>query len=392
MFASTRDLLLIVAAFHICLISPTLAATFPLPPGPFNTSLVISQLTDHTRLDPYAPTPTPRSLMVSIFHPATCIAGPQSYMEHISAAWTDSEFASYGIPASTFESLYLQTCPPPQPCRQASRVPHAEIRNNNWKTTAYPLLLFSPGLGNLRLDHSILAQSVASRGYTVVTIDHPYDAKIVVYPDNSTVLAANISTDQQIVSDLYVRVKDISFVLDQLSRPSIVHSLLPDVEINTKKVGIFGHSLGGATAAQAMVQDPRLVGGINLDGTFFGSVVKAGLSSPFLIFAHEGKNITTDPSWNAIWPKLIGFKHILELNGSTHGTFLDFSTVIDVLGFKDQLPPEVVELLGSIDGMRALQIVGTYVSAFFDKVLKGKRTTLLNGPNEAFPEVTFEDL
>lgn len=86
-------------------------------------------------------------------------------------------------------------------------------------------------------------------------------------------------------------------------------------------VGVFGHSLGGATAAEAMLFDSRLVGGVDLDGTFFGDVVEKGLERPFLIFAHDGKNLTNGPSWEALWPRLIAWKRELMLAQSAHYTF-----------------------------------------------------------------------
>jgi len=223
----------------------------------------------------------------------------------------------------------------------------------------------------------------------VVTVDHPYDADIVTYPDNTTTYAANITTDGQIVEDLYVRVKDISFVLDQLSLPSATTLLIPGraCGIDFSKVGIFGHSLGGATAAQAMLLDSRFVGGINLDGTFYGSVIERGLNKPFAIFAHEGKNLTTDATWTALWPKLKGFRREFILNGSTHGTFTDLPEVADLIGLRGKFPQQVAELLGSTLGNRTSQIIATYVGSFFDLVLKGKKSDLLDQPSIEFPEV-----
>ena len=232
---------------------------------------------------------------------------------------------------------------------------------------------------------------LASTGYIVVTVDHPYDADIVTFPDNSTILAANITTEDQIVEDLYVRVQDISFVLDQLSLPSTILSLLPELagRIDVSKVGIFGHSLGGATAAQAMLSDCRFVGGINLDGSLFGSVIEGGLDKPFVLFAHEGKNLTTDATWAAFWPNLRGFRRELILNGSTHGTFTDLPEVADLIGLRAEFPQQVTELLGSMLGERASQIIATYVSSFFGFVLHGKKSELFDGPSNDFPEVAI---
>ena len=48
-------------------------------------------------------------------------------------------------------------------------------------------------------------------------------------------------------------------------------------------VGMFGFSLGGATAAAAMLVDPRLRAGVDLDGSIYGPVARLGLARPFLL-------------------------------------------------------------------------------------------------------------
>lgn len=317
-------------------------------------------------------------------------------MDPLTASWTDEQYAGFGVPAGTFESLNLLSCPPTAKSkpRNSENRHDLEVRSRTQKAGEYPLVLFSSGLGNLRLFYSAMAQQIASQGYVVVTIDHTYDAGIVVFPDNTTVLAANITSDEQIVEDLEVRVKDVSFVLDQLSGGLIVPGLENGCSIDTKRVGIFGHSLGGATAASAILADSRLAGGMNLDGTLFGPLSSpspsVSINKPFVIFAHEGKNTTTDVSWAAFWPKLTGFKRLLELKGSAHGTFTDLPDVVDVLGLSSILPPEVAELLGTIDGTRAMAVIGAYVGTFFDFVLKGKKIGLLDRPSKEWPEVVFE--
>ncbi len=135
-----------------------------------------------------------------------------------------------------------------------------------------------------------------------------------------------------------------------------------------------------------MLYDSRFVAGINLDGSFWGDVIQKGLDKPFLMFAHEGK---VDPTWEAIWPYLTGWKRELMLAGSKHNTFTDLPDIVDILGFAGSLPPEATDMLGTIDGARAFDIMTTYIEAFFDFVMKGERSALLDKPSEAFPEVSF---
>ena len=255
----------------------------------------------------------------------------------------------------------------------------------------FPIVLFSPGLGNSRLLYSAIAQSIASSGNIVISIDHPYDANVVEYPDGTLVLAANISSDAQIKLDVNTRVKDASFILDQLSLTPTVRLLFPSANghLKTHNVTMYGHSVGGAAAAAAMLEDSRIIGGANLDGSFFGPVIEQGLNRPFLIFGHEGKNQSTDPSWKAIWPRLRGWKLELMLHGAQHATFSDLPLLVKVLGLDKVLPPEAATLLGMLDGVRALDVVSAYLVAFFDFVRSGIPAHLLQGPAKEYPEISL---
>jgi hypothetical protein len=78
------------------------------------------------------------------------------------------------------------------------------------------------------------------------------------------------------------------------------------------------------------------------------------------------------------------------LAGSAHDTFTDLPDVVDVLGIGGNLPPAAVELLGTIGGARAFEIISTYIEVFFSFVMKGASSELLDKPSEDFPEVFFE--
>lgn len=143
-------------------------------------------------------------------------------------------------------------------------------------------MVFTPGLGNSRHLYNALVQSVSSFGYVVLSIDHPYDAEFVEYPDGTIIPAANITSDEQIVLAVDTRAKDIKFVLNEMKKKSTVRQFIPSINsgLNTDRVAIFGHSLGGAASASAMMINPHIIGGINLDGTFFGPVIERGVSNP----------------------------------------------------------------------------------------------------------------
>ena len=98
---------------------------------------------------------------------------------------------------------------------------------------------------------------------------------------------------------LTTRVKDTRFVLDELTRTKS-----PNLDLS--RIGMFGQSAGGFTAAQTMYEDPRIKVGIDMDGTLgFGQdpataplspVAAHGLNRPFLLMGSWGKDWQQPPA------------------------------------------------------------------------------------------------
>lgn len=376
---------------------------FPKPSGPFDVAINTMEFIDTSRLDPYAPSPTPRAIMVSAIYPLQHRAPScrYPYMPPLTAAYEDKE---YGFPSGSYESLFLQV----------------GCRSNPLVT---PVVLFSPAQGNTRLDYNLLISNIASYGFTVIMMDHPYDADIVEFPDGSYIegIPVNESAPMaQMVAEaivaIDVRVKDTTFVLNQLSNATIVDQLIPgkDYTLNTNSVAMFGHSFGGAAAASAMVNETRIKGGLSMDGALFGDVLEEGLDQPFLLFGHtnntrfyDGDDPETQFSaatWAQLWSVLRGWKLELELAGSLHYTFSDFPVQIEKLGLRLNATEEVALLSGGEDldesdaeaevktllqPERGMEVVVEYVVAFLEFVLKKEENLGLKGPSRSFPEVTF---
>ncbi|KAL5324815.1 hypothetical protein ACEPPN_005933 [Leptodophora sp. 'Broadleaf-Isolate-01'] len=265
-------------------------------------------------------------------------------------------------------------------------------------STDFPVLIFSTGYGVSRLLYTAISEDLASLGYIVVAVDHPLDAPFIEYPDGRFV---NITVPTYEDFDAYIpvvdaRVQDVRTVLDNLSNTTFI-SQIPGLKsrgkvqrLQTSKVGILGHSLGGATAASAMLADNRFAAGVNLDGSIVGNVTTVGLSKPFLIMENEFHNRTNDATWAEFWTHLRGFKREIGVLQSKHGSYSDYLVLLDeLIAAGIPVPPEIKDGFGSIDGKRMLNIESAYVGAFFGKWLKGKNGKLLDGPSKLFPEVTF---
>lgn len=371
------------------LLLSTAGASIILPQGNgnYSTSITTAELIDSSRLDPYAPDNSSRAIMVSVFQPVQHSLPNSSlherpYMPPTTAQFAGKQLATYGIPNVTLERFRLLT---------------TSHGLKSYKHDSYPIVLFSPGLTSSRLFYSAMAQSIASHGFTVITIDHPYDADIVEFPNGTLVFGslANINTTADLNLAVSTRAQDASFILDQLTSSNTVENVIPGTRhgLNVSKVGMVGHSLGGASTAAAMLNDKRIAGGVNMDGALHGPVVQEGLDRPFLILSHPTSSELADPrdaSWKEIWPRLSGWKRELGLEGSGHVTFSDYSLLLKMLGLGPFEEESVIgELLGMSDGGRAFEVVVVYLVRFLEFVLKGKGSYFLDRPSQLYPEMSL---
>lgn len=87
------------------------------------------------------------------------------------------------------------------------------------------------------------------------------------FPGGRVEVSRQPNTPAAITKAAAVRVADTRFVLDELAvlnsgvNPDAAHRPLPAGlagALDLARIGMFGHSLGGATAANAMAADPRI--------------------------------------------------------------------------------------------------------------------------------------
>ncbi len=155
----------------------------------------------------------------------------------------------------------------------------------------WPVLLFLPGWGTPREQYTALCTDLASRGDVVVALSHPYESAVSLLDDGRVVgqaaQASMLGTSMAQVAE--IRAADSSFVLDQLSRLTQREPRSPLAgHLDLEHVGIAGHSLGGATAAQVIANDSRFQVGVNIDGTLHDTLATARLDRPFLWLQSDG--------------------------------------------------------------------------------------------------------
>ncbi|KAF2119487.1 hypothetical protein BDV96DRAFT_596202 [Lophiotrema nucula] len=358
--------------------------TFTLPQGtgPFRTTLQHTELIDVSRLDPFNSSHH-RRLMISRFDPVPqwkCKPIQLPYVPLIVAQVEDEILAEYDYPKDVWERVRLDVC---------------DLQTGDSCSThgKFPIAMFSAGLNTTRHFSLSLAQEISSHGFTVILVDHPYDTDVVAFPGGDVIYGGRIlkpvnGNTTSVDHALEVRADDISFVLDTIGITQ------------EDKVVMFGHSFGGAATATTMLQDRRVKGGVNIDGTMFGPVLNSSLGNPghpqkFLLWGSEGHNTTTDASWGQFWNSLELSKNVdwnkeFSIINSTHGSCWDLNVLVDVTGLRNGLTETARSLVGPIPGARIWEIMGRYLPAFFGYALNEKpEDQLLREPSANYLEVVI---
>jgi dienelactone hydrolase len=249
----------------------------------------------------------------------------------------------------------------------------------------YPVLVMGPGLGFLAADYTTLAEELASHGYIVLGVNVTYVSKVVVFSDGRVARSAPALGDA--VSLLQLWVADQRFVLDQVARLNAMnHRNRFAGRLDLQRIGLFGHSFGGATALEVCRIDVRCKAGASLDGYPFANTGGRDLQQPFMFIWSEPSNVA-DPGWqqavgNArrLTSQLTEGVYQFSIKGAGHLGFTDSAVLWAPLLKRSGS-------LGSLDGARGLHIAATYVRLFFDRHLRGRDAPALDGAPQAYPEV-----
>ncbi len=284
-----------------------------------------------------------------------------------------------------------------------------------------PVLLFSHGYTSIPSSYTALLEDLASHGYAVLSVVHPYEASAATLADgrvvscldaagglsktvlgvlgewaeeDETMTAVTRTPDdaeqlrllrryltglQRTDQSLRRWVDDLKLVLNRLpSLPSTTPAGRLAARLDLGRLGVFGHSMGGITAGQFCSEDARCKAGLNLDGIpQYGTMIDRSLGRPFLMVysARPGRDGASD----AIYRRGASPYIRVDVRDTLH---LDFSDMALWDG-----PLRERSLLGKLDPKRAVAITRAVVREYFDQQLLGRKSKLLAG-KPTYPEVT----
>lgn len=371
------------AAVPLSVSTPAMAAELiPIrlagPTGPAPVGAVELHLVDPSRTDPWSG--QAREVMVTVTYPAASVCD-RARLPWLPAGAERALKARFGGAVDGYALPETHT---------ADRAPARPGRR--------PVLLHSPGYQSDRTYNTLVIEELASWGYVVAAVDHPYDSGEVEFPDGRVVVnRPDDASDEARTAAVALRADDLRFVLDQLT--VLERGGNPDAEgrplprglhgtLDLTRVGAFGHSRGGAASASVMYLDRRVRAGIDMDGALYGPVIEHGLDRPFLLMdtaVHDGLN--KDGSWQPFWGHLKDWHRCLRLADADHNSFTD------IVAIAPQIPEAVRNTLqiGTIPADRAVAAVRATVRAFFDLQLRDRRDTrhLLWGAAPRYPGIEY---
>ncbi|PIG90744.1 hypothetical protein [Gloeocapsopsis sp. IPPAS B-1203] len=394
----------------------TQAISFPEPTGKYAVGTTSLYFADPKREELFTEDPNDvREITAKVWYPSEAVPGATTapYMsEELSSAFA----SGLGIPTDEFVNL-------------VQSIPTYSIENASVATTQskYPVVFLSHGGTDMPEFNTFRAQELASQGYVVVAINHTYDSALNILPGgrvaprSSLFDTANIEAeiDELQTKNVAIRAGDIQFVLDELEKFNAGNDPtgLFNGRLDLDRVGVFGVSTGGVTAAEVLATDPRFKAGANLDGLLQVDTFNASLSQPFMVFNNVafGTEISSDALSREVDDQtflnnlqnegykvtILGTTHLhytsdvpflfpllresgIEIGGlaNSFNYFFDPQATIKTYEHKD------FEL---IDPNRVTQITNDYITAFFNQHLNNQESPLFRDSSfplpAAYPEV-----
>jgi predicted dienelactone hydrolase len=385
-------------------------APFELPPptGTYPVGTTTWRLTDRSRKETLAGTGGFRSVEVLAWYPGAPRRGAVAPYLREGVAEVRPFAKLFGASETAFDSLAdVQT--------------HAELDAAPAAAPqTFPLLVFSHGYTGVPSSYTALLEELASRGYVVLSIVHPYEATAATLTDGRVVSmndadgklvpgvqgvfaewgaedetmaavtrAASEGERMKLLRGYLGRLRrtnealrrwvdDTKLVLDRLSSlPKSTAAGQLAARVDMRRFGAFGHSMGGVTAAAFCLEDKRCRAALNLDGIpQYGSMIDASLGRPFLMVYSErpGRRGAND----AIYARAARPYYRVDVKDTRH---LDFSDMVFWGGPLRERP-----VMGTIAPARAVEATRAIVRQYFDQKLLGQRSPMLAG-TPPFPEV-----
>jgi dienelactone hydrolase len=367
----------------------------PVPTGKFPVGTRTLYLTDLNRAETHeGARPGNREVVVQLWYPA------------VTAKWRRAVYRRKR--ETTLRSSYqavLKT-------RSLQDAPTAAGR--------FPVIVYNSGWWSFRNRSTFITQDLASHGFVVVSLSHPYNSSMVELVDGSVAnpdysldlgfsFARYIPIQERFAmadEELAIQTADCRFVLDELEKLDRTPGHPLESRLCMDRVGACGHSFGGAVSVECAREDARVRAALELDGVLHGAAASHGLDKPVLLI--DSPWMISPGEHTKIWaPKTLDNARVAETSrlwnmiAESKARLLErcggVQVIIHGLGhfaFTDQIfmsPLRRLSGAGSVAPKRLAHILTTYVLAFFQQTLLDQPSTLFSRDAKDYPEVTVRE-
>ncbi|MBI1320257.1 MAG: hypothetical protein GC168_15125 [Candidatus Hydrogenedens sp.] len=363
----------------------------PPPTGPYAVGRVTWDAASPDRPEIFTDDPSDhRRISIDIYYPAERVPGSRS------GVYLDAAIAEgvTGLPALLSRPITPNWVEGAPPARTGA---------------PYPVLLFSPGSDSPPVFYTSLLEHVASQGFVVLALWHPYTTARTRFADGGVVESkyaangamwegpdADRDAAKQVVSRVWA--EDMLLALDACNEHNAASGAFEGMA-DLRSVGAFGHSFGGQNAAAAMTLDPRIRAGMNFDGTaVFAPILKQGVIGAFAMVYDdfgppddawlEQHNLTTEGWWaqwgernlpSALREKAASFQ-AFQIDGLAHEGF-----ATDLAWLRPLFPSVITEdMVGTIDPALSLALLSDLVGAYFQQHLLDRPSALIVDPSSLY--------
>jgi dienelactone hydrolase len=286
----------------------------------------------------------------------------------------------------------------------------------------FPVIVFSHGYTGLPSSHTGLMEDLASHGWAVLHIVHPYEATgskladgtVVTFTDEKNamrpeimavlnewgpeggtmekVAAATDDAEKEKLLRGYLAtlkntdqvvtrwVADVRVVLDRLPTTGPGSQLAARLDLS--RLGAAGHSMGGVMAGQFCVEDRRCKAGLNFDGIpQYGVMIDTPMPAPFLM-VYSGRPGRAGAS-DYIYSRAASKYYRVDVADTLH---LDFSEMNFWGG-----PLQKRGAFGKIEPGRALELTRLIARSFFGQEILKQPSTLFSD-SQPLPGLTVREL
>ena len=275
-----------------------------------------------------------------------------------------------------------------------------------------PLVIFSHGAFGYYQSNASMFLELASNGYVVASIEHPYHSIFTHDSSGKTIIAdrkflndsMTVGSSDESEAEVFavttewmeLRTDDMNFVIDSLKEGNTDSWHIEDGQkdgvlmavslIDTTKIGLIGHSMGGATAVTCGRRDD-ITAVVDLDGTMIGE--NTGVDGDTILVNEEPYHAALfeiqnqnhhDEAETALKEGMVYSNNVVIQNADiSYRTYFADSGHMDFTDLPLFSPVLAKNLgTGNVDNETMLKTLNGLVLGFFDCYLKGEGTFKVN--------------